>query len=221
MLAFLRDLRQPPNKDIYWPLHELYSVSWPNSSEVLELGSGCGIVGIGFAQLFDNCNVLLTDLPEAMEVLYCNINQARPASGSQLFKVSLDWDNDLPTAMAERRYDVVLVSDCTYNSDSIPSLVRTLCALTRNSLGVFIIVSMKVRHSSESVFFDMMDDAGFRVQNEVRFPMPDRHRSLSGQELENVEIYIFRNARWVEDVAIDHQALIQYNKTQRENSRKT
>ena len=165
---------------------------------MLELGSGCGIVGIGLAQLYPNSDVLLTDLPEAMGILACNIAQARPASGSKLSKVMLNWDDDLPKGVAEAQYDLFLVSDCTYNADSTPALVGTLRALYKKSPGASIIVSMKVRHSSEAIFFDLMNHAGFEVANETKFRLPDRYRSAIGQELETAEIYIFRKAEPLE-----------------------
>jgi hypothetical protein len=200
LLAYLRSLRQNPDDELLLPLNELFGASGPGYLEVLELGSGCGIVGIGFAQLYHNCHVLLTDLPEAMEILDCNIAQARPASGSKLSKATMNWDDGLPVAVAQGRYHLFLVSDCTYNSDSIPALVKTLHALNQKSPWASIVVSMKFRHSSENVFFDMMNDAGFRVASEVKFPLPDRHRTAVGQELENVEIHIFRNTISLENI---------------------
>lgn len=167
---------------------------------MLELGSGCGIVGIGFAQLYHKCHVLLTDLPEAMEILDRNIAQARPAYRSRLSKAVLNWDDGLPTAVADGRYHLFLVSDCTYNSDSIPALIRTLHALIQNSPGAVVVVSMKLRHPSENIFFDMMNDANFQVAGDVKFPLPDRHRTAVSQELENVEIYIFRNTQSLEKI---------------------
>ena len=160
---------------------------------MLELGSGCGIVGIGIAQLHQNCNVLLTDLPEAMELLNFNIAKARSAAGSNLSAADLDWGDDLPGFVATGEYHLILVSDCTYNSDSIPTLIKTLNALMEKSPRASIVVSMKVRHSSEAIFFGMMRDGDFQIVANIRVPLPDRHRKAVGRELENVDIYIFRN----------------------------
>ena len=182
-------------------LENLLRPSRPGHLKLLELGSGCGIVGIGFAQLYHNCDVLLTDLPEAMEILNLNVTRARPTFGSNLSKVTLNWDDDLPMAVAEAQYHLFLVSDCTYNSDTIPALVKTLHALSGRSPKASILVSMKVRHPSESIFFALMDDAGFRIAEEARLLMPDRYRSAVGQELEAVRIYIFRTAQSLDDVA--------------------
>ena len=165
---------------------------------MLELGSGCGIAGIGLAQLYQNCNVLLTDLPEAMGVLESNIAQAQVAAGSNLSQAILNWDDNLPIDVTKEKYHLFLVSDCTYNSDSIPALIRTLRALIKISPRASIVVSMKVRHSSEVIFFDMMKDVDFQIVGEARMPLPDSHRNGVGQELENVEIYTFRSVQSLE-----------------------
>ena len=162
---------------------------------VLELGSGCGIVGICFAKLLYRSDVLLTDLPEAMEILALNIATAEKslASETTLNRLPLDWECPLPLAVRDRRYDLVLVSDCTYNSDSLPALVRTLSAIILQSPETLIIVSMKVRHSSEAVFFELMLDAGTVSIGHDIIALPDDVREQQGQELENVEIYTFCN----------------------------
>src|SRR5271156_5380782 len=42
--------------------------------EVLELGTGCGIVGITMAKRFSNAQILITDMSEAEEIARHNIS---------------------------------------------------------------------------------------------------------------------------------------------------
>jgi methylase of polypeptide subunit release factors len=87
---------------------------------VLELGTGCGMVGIAIAQIIPNSKVLLTDLPEAREIVERNINSVTTAPGASLAFMELDWDADLPHDLqsASDQLDLVLAADCTYNPDS-------------------------------------------------------------------------------------------------------
>lgn len=158
---------------------------------VLELGSGCGIVGIALAQMAPYCNVLLTDLPEAMDILYHNVSEAKPALQSKLATTPLNWDSGLPSMVKAQTFNLILVSDCTYNADSLPSLVRTLSTLKSYSTDAHIIVSMKVRHPSEAVFFDLMLKSGLEITEHVFITMPDDNRRSTGLGLETVEIYTF------------------------------
>lgn len=161
---------------------------------VIELGSGCGIVGIGLAQRLPRADFVLTDLPEAVEILEHNISKARPAKSTTIRADTLNWDQPVPKHFLEEPFNLILVSDCTYNSDSIPALVRTMSALTARSPSALIIVAMKVRHSSEAVFFDLMEDAGLEIEDNFAIPLPS-HWSPEDQELETIEIYVFKDAR--------------------------
>jgi predicted nicotinamide N-methyase len=87
---------------------------------VLELGAGCGIVGIAIAHVTRCADVLLTDLPEAREIVEQNIDQAVLAKGSSLRFQELDWDTNLPSdcQFSTSPLDLVVAADCTYNADS-------------------------------------------------------------------------------------------------------
>jgi methylase of polypeptide subunit release factors len=76
---------------------------------ILELGAGCGIVGIAIAQVLTETDVILTDLPEA-----------HLAKESTLAFQVLDWDVELPANLQtpSSSLDLVIAADCTYNSDS-------------------------------------------------------------------------------------------------------
>lgn len=165
------------------------------SPRVMELGSGCGIVGLEIAHLCPMSDVYLTDLPEAMDILNHNIIRAKFSStGDRVAAAVLDWDEPLPDNVAKNRYNLLIVSDCTYNCDSIPALVRTLTALIANSPAALIVVSMKVRHDSEAIFFDLMAEGGLVETDSVTIELPDRIRQETQRPLETVDVYVFGKA---------------------------
>ncbi|KAF2433265.1 hypothetical protein EJ08DRAFT_72362 [Tothia fuscella] len=155
---------------------------------VLELGAGCGIVGISFAQLIPDCEVTLTDLPEATEIIQRNIEGINPAMNSSVKFQPLNWDDPLPSSIENGPVDLVLVADCTYNPDSSPALVKTFGAIVRQSPKAAILIAMKIRHEGELVFFYLMKNAGFVKDNGVKILLPD----LLGAQ-EQVEIYVFHH----------------------------
>ena len=148
-------------------------------------------MGIGLAQLFPGCKVTLSDLSEVLEILDYNISSARVAHGSELAKLTLDWNCELPSAVQKTVFSLILISDCTYNCDSLSALVATLSALVSLSPNLHVLVSMKVRHSSEAVFFDLMAGSGFYIIEHMSIALPDKYREKVGLELEIIEIYIF------------------------------
>ena len=155
---------------------------------VLELGSGCGIVGIALAELLPQCSVLLTDLPEVEEIITHNIAAVRPASSSNVEFQTLDWDEPVSDDVFTDAIDLILISDCTYNADSLPALVSVLGQLTQRSPKALVLVALKRRHESEVIFFDLMQSAGLCSERQActSLSLPSQH----GQS-DRVELYCY------------------------------
>lgn len=204
---------------------------------VIELGCGVGILGIGLATALSarsqlrqvqksevdsspftsgtnledavDCiietpglgSILLTDLPDAGEmtegnVLHYNANQDAHGSGSVSVQFeSLDWEDGKngvlgPKAKA-KGWDLIIISDCTYNVDMLSALVDTLSALHNSAVGLAksgpkVMLATKPRHSSERALFDLMEASGWKILESARQPLP-----TVGLDDEVVEIYLF------------------------------
>jgi predicted nicotinamide N-methyase len=156
---------------------------------VLELGAGCGIVGISLATSYPRISkVLLTDLAEASEIIEKNLSPSMlpPPTLSRLAHQVLDWAFPLPLNVKGTKWDLVVVADCTYNPDVVPDLVQTLRHLSEGNEDTVVLLAMKVRHESEMVFFDLMDESGFEVREKCKIPLP-----VLGGEGEEIEIFVF------------------------------
>lgn len=76
---------------------------------------------MALTQLLPDTEVLLTDLPEAEDIVEINLKQAKTAPGSSISFEAFDWDEDLPKSIrpsSSNSLDLVTASDCTYNPDS-------------------------------------------------------------------------------------------------------
>ncbi|KAF2034654.1 hypothetical protein EK21DRAFT_97297 [Setomelanomma holmii] len=157
--------------------------------QVLELGTGCGMVGIVIAKTVPGANVLLTDLAEAEEIVQKNIKQAELAKGATATFQELDWDEELPPVLRLKSsvLDLIVAADCTYNSDSSPALVNTFRRLAQASPKVRVAIAMKMRHSSEEVFFSLMTEAGFQEVTKLDFPLPGDVEA--GEEVVHLHVY--------------------------------
>lgn len=152
----------------------------------MELGAGCGIVGIALATMLDKCDVLLTDLPEVEEIVTRNIKGASPRPSSRIQFQTLDWDEP-PPDLRSQPLDLILISDCTYNADSLPALVSVLGQLVRRSPEALVLVALKRRHDSEAVFFELMRTAGFTGSEPSNIQVPGQH-----DQVEQIELYCYR-----------------------------
>ncbi|KAK5112894.1 hypothetical protein LTR62_003716 [Meristemomyces frigidus] len=138
----------------------------------IELGCGCGSVGISLAQSIPDCDVLLTDLPEVTELVEANIARMNPAIASQVHFQSLDWQQPLDERLRTRTNDLIIVSECTYNTDTLAALITTLVNLVTRSPKAVIVLATKTRHESESAFFPLARNAGLISAGSTRLPLP-------------------------------------------------
>ena len=173
-------------------LRDTLAIAKKRRLNCIELGTGCGIVGLGLAQALPNCSVLLTDLPEAEDIAKWNMLATRPASNTIISFEVVDWEKDLPASVSSKGFDLILVADCTYNPSTVPSLVRVLATLTARSPNATVLLAQKVRHSSEVVFFEHMADAGFPQGDHVAIPLPSNEDLWSSGSRENVDLYLFQ-----------------------------
>ncbi|KAH0496817.1 hypothetical protein TgHK011_004162 [Trichoderma gracile] len=187
---------------------------------ILELGCGVGTLGIGLCAVLPqmrpagsgSCTVLLTDLEDAETRASANIarlqqNARMPGqhdNAAQLVYENLDWEEGRqgrfgPQVQA-RSWDLVVLSDCTYNEDGLLALVETLSALHalnvsrakatgESSLATKVFVGTKPRHSSENAVFGLLDKAGWQMQAKQVLPLP-----VLGSEAQSVEMYLFEKS---------------------------
>ncbi|EFX00712.1 hypothetical protein CMQ_7714 [Grosmannia clavigera kw1407] len=175
----------------------------PGRLHVLELGSGVGILGIGLATILghvrrggpdeqdeqDGISVLLTDLPEAEERATANMQRATVPAQVRLDYENLDWDEGCQGRFGAkvaggRPWDLVVLSDCTYNVDMLPALVQTLSALqAAASTGVRVLLARKPRHADEEALFGLLAGEGWQLSASSTMALP------GGKE--ELELYLY------------------------------
>ncbi|OAL23169.1 hypothetical protein AYO20_11037 [Fonsecaea nubica] len=117
------------------------------------------------------CDLLLTDLEDAQEILASNIRCAAPVAGSTVRSEVLDWASSLDDS-SNANYDLILVSDCIYNPDSSLHLVETLRQLATRTPETVILVGFKRRHTEDDLFFARMRTANFDILETLKIPLP-------------------------------------------------
>jgi hypothetical protein len=180
---------------------------------ILELGCGVGILGISVATVLSRANVqahddslvLLTDLPDAEERVQANIQKFNAAklenTRTRLLYENLDWnggkDGHFGPLAISKMWDLVILSDCTYNADVLPALVGTLSALhahndakectnNKSQSSLRVLLATKPRHSSEQALFELMSKDSWTICDRENLPLP-----VLGGEPQAVEIYLF------------------------------
>ncbi|KAG8369479.1 hypothetical protein BUALT_Bualt14G0018000 [Buddleja alternifolia] len=96
--------------------------------KVVELGSGCGLVGCIAALL--GAQVILTDLPDRLKLLKKNVETNLYGDVRGSAKVNeLTWGDDLDPDFTDPLPDYVIGSDVIYSEGAVMDLMETLAEL--------------------------------------------------------------------------------------------
>ena len=139
---------------------------------VLELGAGVGLVGV-YLSLLGCKKVILTDLPEALEILRMNIS--RNNAGDTASAMPLSWGNAQETesvlsilldlAVVDEKDGtppLIVAADCVYWESLFDILVDTLCLVCHRT-GARVLMSHIRRWKKDAKFFKLCAKKGFNV----------------------------------------------------------
>jgi methylase of polypeptide subunit release factors len=87
-------------------LQPLKTVLSRSKITVLELGTGCGVVGIALAKFYPGAKIQVTDLPDAEELAQYNVDIARLGN---IEYQNLDWAEEIPDSVKTNGLDLILV----------------------------------------------------------------------------------------------------------------
>ncbi|KAG6907137.1 hypothetical protein DXG01_010356 [Tephrocybe rancida] len=145
---------------------------------ILELGTGIGIVGITLAALRSTRltsaaglqdRIVTTDLDSAIPLIKHNIEaNAAHLQNVRVEAAVLDWDDaTLPDYVSEYPdgFDAIIMADVTYNTASFPSLVATLSRLLKlGKKPPLVILGYKERDATERTLWSLVSDIGLSLQ---------------------------------------------------------
>jgi len=156
---------------------------------VLELGAGVGLVGV-YLSLLGCEKVILTDLPEALEILRLNIS--RNNAGNTASAMPLSWGNAQETesvvSVLLDRVDVdekdgtpplIVAADCVYWESLFDILVDTLYLVCHRT-GARVLMSHIRRWKKDAKFFKLCTKKGLNVDllSETVEHVPAEHTGI-------------------------------------------
>lgn len=155
---------------------------------VLELGSGTGLCGIAFAVNATNklskrkadikkLNLILTDMPNAMNTLQYNLDVNKDKLSSQLDEKQVDvaplvWGDDANIEKIHSKLkkvggaDLILGSDLLYNVslDVLKGLCKTIKSIDSPKKARILLSVRWRKPEEERVFFELMRDNGYHFE---------------------------------------------------------
>lgn len=168
------------------------AISLRRGASAIELGSGCGLVGIALAQL--GCSVVLTDLdsPAILGALEANValdnNAARIRRAGGTARVApLVWGRPPPACIARESFDLVVASDTLYDVALAAPFVSTLQAICNDR--TVVLVSYDTTIDREDAY------ASFFAAARERFEVTDARMASTTTEKAAVRTVLLRRKR--------------------------
>eukprot|EP00250_Pteridium_aquilinum_P006140 c16113_g1_i2 orf=68-754(+) len=152
----------------------------------IELGSGCGVAGLGLALL--GLNTLLTDIAPVLPALRRNVKKnvastslvsaGKPPSSLGKVKISqLYWGNAAQIAALKPPFDFIIATDVVYIENIVEPLLSTICALAGPSS--VILLGYQIRSpEADELFWRLCPDL-FHVE---KVPREDLHPDYAFEE---------------------------------------
>ncbi|OJT07341.1 hypothetical protein TRAPUB_1807 [Trametes pubescens] len=139
---------------IAWPAGEVLAGYITRSGtlegkNVLELGSGTGLVGLVAGKL--GARVCITDQAPLLGIMKQNVSLNQLESCVSV--AELNWGEPLPSDLPQP--DLILAADCVYFEPAFPLLVRTLADLVHNT-STQVLFCYKKRRKADKRFFTLL-----------------------------------------------------------------
>ncbi|XP_020229398.1 EEF1A lysine methyltransferase 3 [Cajanus cajan] len=132
------------------------------SKRAVELGTGCGVAGMGL-YLLGLTDLVLTDIAPVMPALKRNLKVNKPILRKALKHSVLYWNNAHQIAALNPPFDFVIATDVVYIRESVPSLVSAMEALVSDD-GVVLLGYQLRAPEAHHLFWELCDNT-FHVQN--------------------------------------------------------
>uniref|UniRef100_A0A7N0VLC6 Uncharacterized protein n=1 Tax=Kalanchoe fedtschenkoi TaxID=63787 RepID=A0A7N0VLC6_KALFE len=149
----------------------------------IELGTGCGVAGMGL-YLLGLKDVVLTDIAPVMPALKRNMKRNKQTLGKNLKIAQLYWENGKQMEALNPPFDVVVAADVVYIEESARHLVKAMEELVKD--GGVVLLGYQVRSpEAHKVFWEMVE-VGFRVE---KVKHEDLHPEYAYEE---TDVYVLR-----------------------------
>ena len=147
----------------------------------MELGSGLGTVGMSLAvssaSLDKSANILLTDLPAALELLRTNVSNNchlwKDSAKVQVQTESYIWGNSI----GDKEVDWIVASDILYDTDeqqkqyeSLISTIRNCCQEQKQSPHILIAARWRKPQLEQLFFQRLCDDLDYNWKLQTSLP---------------------------------------------------
>ncbi|KAF3444061.1 hypothetical protein FNV43_RR13751 [Rhamnella rubrinervis] len=152
----------------------------------VELGTGCGVAGMGL-YLLGLTDVVLTDISPVMPALKHNLKRNKPVLGKTLKHSVLYWNRPEQINALHPPYDVVVATDVVYIEESVGPLISAMETLVADD-GV-VLLGYQVRSPEAHKLFWEMSESVFEIH---KVPHEHLHPEYAFEE---ADVYVLKKKK--------------------------
>lgn len=146
------------------------------SKRAIEIGTGCGVAGMGLYLLGLN-DIVLTDISPVMPALKRNLKRNKPVLSKNIKHSVLYWNNQDQIQALNPPFDFVVATDIVYIEESVDQLISAMEALLAEN-GV-VLLGYQLRSPEAHKLFWEISERVFDIQ---KVPHEDLHPEYAYEE---------------------------------------
>ncbi|KAK1430944.1 hypothetical protein QVD17_14080 [Tagetes erecta] len=152
----------------------------------VELGTGCGVAGMGL-YLLGLKEIILTDIAPVMPALKHNLKRNKNVLGKMLKTAQLHWNKSDQIEALKPPFDVVIAADVVYIEETVGPLLATMEAMVSDSGMVLLGYQIRSPEAHE-LFWDQC----YRAFDVEKVPHEHLHPEYAFEES---DVYILRKKK--------------------------
>ncbi|XP_027342095.1 protein-lysine methyltransferase METTL21D [Abrus precatorius] len=152
----------------------------------VEIGTGCGVAGMGL-YLLGLTDLVLTDIAPVMPALKRNLKVNKPLLRKTLKHYVLYWNNPQQISSLNPPFDFVIATDVVYIEESVPSLVSAMETLVSDD-GVVLLGYQLRSPEAHKLFWELCDEV-FDIEK-----VPHEHLHLD-YAYEETDVFLLRKKK--------------------------
>ncbi|XP_028807863.1 protein-lysine methyltransferase METTL21D [Neltuma alba] len=156
------------------------------SKRAVEIGTGCGVAGMGL-YLLGLTDIVLTDIAPVMPALKRNLKINKPVLGKNLKYSTLYWNNLDQIRALNPPFDFVVATDVVYIEESVAQLVSAMEALLAAN-GVVLLGYQLRSPEAHKLFWELCEEV-FTIE---KVPHEHLHPEYAYEE---TDVYVLRKKK--------------------------
>lgn len=131
---------------------------------VLELGAGCGLLGLGLALAHPSANVTVTDTAQVVVQVHRNVATNRLEEESRIKVCALDWtqfrEDAAQASLSANSFDTLVATDVLFAPELVQPLLETMQYLAKSNACMYLCVQIRCA-KSHALFLQRLGEYGW------------------------------------------------------------